>query len=219
MNPTISPARCRLVLIAPKGAAPTAIIGALEGGDVASLILPQWDMDDDAFQRHAEAIVQAAQAAGVAVMIAGDARIAMRARADGLHVEAGKRELGDAIDKHQAKLMVGAGGATTRDEALELGEARPDYLFFGRFGYDLKPEPHPRNLKLGRWWSEMVALPCIVLGGAELSSVVEVAGTGADFVALSAAVFGGESAPAAAVAEANALLDAQAPRFDAPAEK
>jgi thiamine-phosphate pyrophosphorylase len=216
MNPTQTPARCRLVLIAPKGATPASITGALAGGDVASLILPSWGLDDDAFQRHAEAIVPAAQAAGVAVMIAGDARIAMRVGADGIHVEGTKAELAEAIDRHQAKLMVGTGGGTTRDEALGLGEARPDYLFFGRFGYDLKPEPHPRNLKLGQWWAEMVALPCIVLGGAELASVVDVARTGADFVALSTAVFGADSDPAAAVAAANARLDAEAPRFDGP---
>jgi thiamine-phosphate pyrophosphorylase len=209
-----TPNRCRLVLIAPQGAAPQALVEALSGGDVASLILPAWDMDEDAFQRHAEAVIPAAQEAGVAVMIAGDARIAMRARADGIHFDGKKQGLAEIIDKHQAKLMVGAGGATTRDDALELGETRPDYIFFGRFGYDLKPEPHPRNLKLGQWWAEMVALPCIVLGGAELSSVVEVAETGADFVALSEAVFGPGVGPAEAVAQANALLDAQAPRFE-----
>jgi len=218
MNPTQTPARCRLVLIAPQGAKPQALVDALAGGDVASLILPSWDMDDDAFQRHAEAVVPGAQAAGVAAMIAGEARIAMRARADGIHVEAGggngRRALEEAIEKHQGKLMVGAGGATSRDEALELGEARPDYLFFGRFGYDNKPEPHPRNLKLAAWWAEMVQIPCIVLGGSDIASAVEVARTGADFVALSEAVFGDGVEPAGAVARANAILDADAPRFE-----
>ena len=66
--------------------------------------------------------------------------------------------------------MVGAGGAKTRDDALELGEQRPDYLFFGRFGYDNTPEPHPRNLTLGRWWAEMIEIPCIVLAGSTTSS-------------------------------------------------
>src|SRR5690606_19138892 len=173
MNPTETPARCRLVLIAPQGAKPQTILAALSGGGVAPLILPGWDMDDDAFQRHAEAIVPGAQAAGVAVMIAGDVRIAMRARADGVHVDDKRRELEEVIEKHQAKLMVGAGGADSRDDALELGEARPDYLFFGRFGYDNKPEPHPRNLKLGEWWSQMVQIPCIVLGGSEIASVAQ----------------------------------------------
>lgn len=214
MNPTETPARCRLVLIAPPRAEAARLVAALSGGDVASMILPAWDMDDDAFQFHAEAVVPEAQAAGVAVMIAGDARIAMRARADGVHVDSGRRDLADLIERHQAKLMVGAGGVTTRDEALDLGEARPDYLFFGRFGYDTKPEPHPRNLKLGEWWAQMIQIPCIVMGGSDIASVAEVARTGADFVALSEAVFGEGAEPAAAVERANALLDAGAPRFE-----
>lgn len=214
MNPTDAPNRCRLVLIAPPQAEAKRLVSALAGGDVASLILPAWGMDDDAFQRHAEAVTPAAQAEGVAVMIAGDARIAMRARADGLHVEGSKRELEEAVAKHQAKLMIGAGGAATRDDALELGEARPDYVFFGRFGYDTKPEPHPRNLKLGEWWAEMVQIPCIVLAGSDVESVAAVARTGAEFAALSSAVFGEGVDPAEAVARANAVLDEHAPRLE-----
>lgn len=210
MNPTETPDRCRLVLIAPQGAKPQSVLDAVAGGDVASLILPGWDMDDDAFQHHAEAIVPGAQAAGVAVMIAGDVRIAMRARADGVHSDGKRHELEAIIEKHQGKLMVGAGGADSRDAALELGEAEPDYLFFGRFGYDSKPEPHPRNLKLGQWWSQMVQIPCIVLGGSDVEFVAAAAATGADFVALGAAVFADGSDPAEMVARANAILDAQA---------
>ncbi len=112
-------------------------------------------------------------------------------------------------------MMVGTGGAKTRDDALELGEERPDYIFFGRFGYDTKPEPHARNLALGAWWSEMIEIPCIVMAGADLASAEAVAATGAEFVALSAAVFSEGVDPAAAVAEANALLDRTAPRFGA----
>lgn len=213
MNPTEIPNRCRVVLIAPEGVAPQRVIEALSGGDVASLILPQWEMDDDAFQKFAEAIVPTAQASGVAVMVGGDVRIAARAKADGIHIETNRASLEEVIEKHQAKLMVGTGGVTTRDDALELGEARPDYMFFGRFGYDTKPEPHPRNLKLGGWWSEMVQIPCIVMAGSEMQSVVEVARTGADFVAVSAAVFAEGVDAAKAIAQANELLDSEAPRF------
>ena len=111
--------------------------------------------------------------------------------------------------------MVGAGGAKTRDDALQLGEERPDYIFFGRFGYDAKPEPHPRNLSLGAWWAQMIEIPCIVMAGSDLSSIEAVAATGAEFVALSSAVFGDGADARAAVADANALLDERAPRFEA----
>ena len=88
-----------------------------------------------------------------------------------------------------------------------LGETQPDYIFFGRFGYDRTPEPHPRNLSLGGWWAEMIEIPCIVLAGSDIESVEAVAGTGAEFVALSAAVFADGVDSGEAIARANAILD------------
>ena len=214
MNDTTPPNRCRIVLIAPKDASAERIAAAFEGGDVASLILPENGMDEASFQAFAEKIVPAAQAAGIAVVIAGDTRIAGRVQADGIHVEVSSQELAETIEHLQGRMMVGVGGAKTRDDALELGELRPDYMFFGRFGYDNKPEPHHRNLALGEWWAEMISIPCIVMAGSELASVETVAATGAEFVALSSAVFADGRDPGAAIAAANALLDETAPRFE-----
>jgi thiamine-phosphate pyrophosphorylase len=218
MTAKTEPNRCRIVLIAPPASAVDAFerkLGeAIAGGDVASLILPQYGLDDDAFQALAERVVPVAQAAGVAAVIGGDSRTAGRVRADGIHVDGGKADLADMIDRMQDKMMVGAGGATTRDEALELGEQRPDYMFFGRFGYDTRPEPHRRNLALGQWWARMIEIPCIVLAGNAIESVEAVAATGAEFVGLSNAVFGEGADPAAQVARANALLEERAPRFE-----
>lgn len=214
MTETTPPDRCRIVLIAPAGTPAERVVAAFAGGDVASLILPQDDRDEDSFQAYAEKIVPAAQAAGIAVVIAGDSRVAGRVKADGLHIEGSKAELADAVERLQNRMMVGVGGAKTRDDALELGEERPDYIFFGRFGFDNKPEPHPRNLSLGQWWAEMIEIPCIVMAGSDVASVESVAATGAEFVALSAAVFAEGADPAGVIAKANALLDAAAPRFE-----
>lgn len=219
MTDTI-PDRCRLVLIAPEVADPAAlgkiVSAALSGGDVASVILPQYGLDDTAFQKLAESIVPVIQAKGAAAMIAGDTRVAARVKADGVHVEGKPEVLADAIDRLQDKMMVGAGGAKTRDDALDLGELRPDYIFFGRFGYDNTPAPHHRNLTLGAWWAEMIEVPCIVMAGSDVASVGEVARTGAEFVAVSSAVFGATD-PAAEVAEANRLLDEAIPLAEADA--
>jgi thiamine-phosphate pyrophosphorylase len=214
MNDATPPNRCRIVLIAPPGASAERVGAAFEGGDIASLILPENGMDEASFQAFAEQLVPVAQAAGIAVIIAGDTRIATRVRADGIHAEVGKQELAETIEHFQAKMMIGAAGAKTRDDALDLGETRPDYIFFGRFGYDNKPEPHPRNLSLGRWWADVIQIPCIVLAGSDIASVEPVAATGAEFVALSSAVFADGVDPKIAVARANALLDETAPRFE-----
>lgn len=203
--------RCRLVLIAPPPELAanddSHVEAALAAGDVASLIIPDYGQDEVSFQARAERLTPMAQARGVAVMIAGAPRIAARVKADGIHVEGSKTELAETVEKYQQTMMIGTGGIKTRDEALERGETQPDYIFFGRFGYDNKPEPHPRNMTLGTWWSEMVQIPCIVLGGNSIASVEDVARGGVDFVALCSAVFSDETDPATAVIDANAILD------------
>lgn len=212
------PNRCRIVLIVPSqgeaGELERRLREALSGGDVASVILPDPGRGEAEFQLLAERLVPIVQQAGAAAIIAGDSRIAVRVNADGVHIEEGRAVLADAVERLQARMAVGVGGIKSRDDALDLGESRPDYVFFGKFGYDNKPEPHPRNLNLGRWWAEMIALPCIVMAGSDMASIEAVAATGADFVALSSAVFGEGIDPRPAVAEANALLDRTAPRFE-----
>ena len=218
MNEISPPNRCRIVLISPSGESADSFSAkfsaAISGGDIASIILPANGMDEAAFQAFAEAIVPMAQEAGIAAIVAEDTRIAGRVKADGIHVDGNKAALAEAINNFQPKLMVGAGGAKTRDDALDLGEERPDYIFFGRFGYDNTPEPHQRNLSLGGWWAEMIQVPVIVMAGSDIASVEAVAATGADFVALSSAVFADGVDPKDAVARANAILDETAPRFE-----
>lgn len=203
--------RCRLVLITPDIAAVPDVAErlqkAVEAGDVASVIIPDWGMDEDLFQDHAATLSKIAQEAGAASLIAGAPRVAARIGADGIHLEGNRFELDDAIRQYQNRMIVGSGGARTRDVALDLGEAQPDYMFFGRFGYDKTPEPHPRNLTLGTWWAQMIEIPCIVMAGSDLASVGTVAETGTEFVAVSELVFHAEADAAEAVRAANAALE------------
>ncbi|HBF29411.1 thiamine phosphate synthase [Rhizobium sp.] len=209
--------RCRLVLITPEmsdAVALARIVGdALRGGDVASVIIPQYGLDDASFQVQAEALVPVIQEAGAAAIIVDNSRVAGRAKADGLHVNGNREAVAEIVEKFAPKLIVGAGGAHERHTALEVGEATPDYMFFGKLDGDIKPEAHSKNLALGEWWSSMVSIPCIVMGGSDPASALEVADTGAEFVALSKAVFAEPEQAASIVANINALLDEKAPRF------
>ncbi|KQR33931.1 MAG: thiamine phosphate synthase [Agrobacterium cavarae] len=209
--------RCRLVLIVPQaedaGLQAKALEDALRGGDVASVIIPQYALDDDSFQKRAEVLVPIVQAAGAAALVAGDSRVAGRVKADGLHVIGGVEPLAEAVEKFTPKMIVGGGNADDRHKALEQGEANPDYIFFGKLEGDIKPEPHPKNVALGEWWASMIEIPSIVMGGSDVASVVAVAESGVEFVALRQAVFAHAGGAAQAVAEANALLDEKAPRF------
>ena len=209
--------RCRLVLIVPAhddaDHQAKTLQDALRGGDVASVIIPQYGLDDAAFQKLAEVLVPIVQEAGAAALVAGDSRTASRVKADGLHVLGGAEALSEAMESFSPKLIVGGGNADDRHKALEQGESNPDYMFFGKLEGDIKPDAHSKNLALGEWWASMIEIPAIVMGGSDVASVVAVSETGVEFVALRDAVFGHAGGAAQAVAEANALLDEKAPRF------
>src|SRR6187402_921674 len=112
---TLPPSRCRLVLIVPDiadAAEQQALVAAaLRGGDVASVIIPQYGANEFDFQKSAEKLVPIVQAAGAAALIAGDSRVAARAKADGLHIAGYVAEFTEAMEKQTANFMVGGGTA------------------------------------------------------------------------------------------------------------
>lgn len=204
--------RPRLVLVTtllPDGEAGREILyAALQGGDVASVIIEPAGRSEAAFQRFAEELVPLVQDAGAAAIVADDTRCAGRVRADGFHTSSGDiAMLGEAVARFSPKLIVGASGFNTRHEAMEAGERLPDYIFFGKFGADRDPEPHKRNLELARWWAQIVEVPCILQGGASLEHLALAGESGAEFVALSAAIFADPSMARQAVEQANRVFD------------
>ncbi|PWV97252.1 thiamine-phosphate diphosphorylase [Hoeflea marina] len=210
--------RCRLVLIAPDIADADQLAGilkaALAGGDVATVILAQRKMDEQSFQKACEAAMPVIHAAGAAVLVAGDSRIVGRVRADGLHVEGNAAAVAEAVERYAPGIMVGGGNARDRHTALAIGESQPDYVFFGGLDGDIKPEPHSKNLALAEWWADIIAIPCVLMGGSDPSHALEMAETGAEFIAFGKAVFDTPEEAGRIVAEINAALDEKAPRFD-----
>jgi thiamine-phosphate pyrophosphorylase len=68
-------------------------------------------------------------------------------------------------------------------------------------------EPHPKALELAEWWSELMEVPAVVMGGRSLKSVATAAATGAAFVALHDAVWSFERGPGEAVRLALASIE------------
>jgi thiamine-phosphate pyrophosphorylase len=217
MNTEPIPQRCRIVLIAPPVTSvdelARALRAALSGGDVASVLLPPYEADEALFQTLAEAATPIIQGAGAAAIIVGDTQVAGRVKADGLHIEGPAVDVAASVARFSPKMIVGTGNIKNRHTALEIGEAQPDYVLFGKIGADNKPEAHPRNIELADWWASMVEIPCIIQAGNTLDSIVDAAATGAEFIALGSAVFAGTD-PAETVREANRLLDEHAPKFE-----
>lgn len=211
--PDAETGRCRLSLVTPFGGDPAAMSGlvaaALAGGDVASLIIAGDPADPKALERLAKALVPIAARRGVATLIHNDTRVAGHVQADGVHVDGGPVLLAEAVAALRPRKIVGAGGVRSRHEAMEAGEADPDYVFFGRLDGDTGAAIFPKALELATWWSSLFLIPAMVMGGSTVASVQQAAEAGVEFVALGGAVLAAPD-PAAAVAEANAILAAAA---------
>lgn len=178
----------RIYLITPRdidlGSFPGLLKDALDGGDVASLLIAPQDVGEMALQRIAEVLTPIAQAAGVAVVVRDDTRASVRSKADGIHVETGIADIREAVGSFHPHRIVGAGHIMTRHDAMEAAEANADYIFFGLIDRPEEPEAHPKSLDFADWWVPLFEPPCVVMAGSTLDSIDAVAETGADFVAV-----------------------------------
>ena len=214
-QPTKEINRCRLVLIASASTCSSeALRAAFEGGDVASLVIMADETAEGTFADICKEWVTIAQQKEVAVLVASHTQIAGRSEADGIFVDSGGLEvLDDAIARFSPHKIVGCGGIKERHRALEIGDRRPDFVFFGKLKGDIKPVPHRKNLALADWWSNLIETPCVIMGGNEIDSITECAASGAEFVALNKAVFEHKDGPKEAVRVVNQLLEENAPQF------
>jgi thiamine-phosphate pyrophosphorylase len=199
--------RCRLCLVTPVDADPAAVAvllgDALSGGDVASVIICSRASDLEAV---AAALTPIAQSRGAAALIHNDTRIAGHSKADGVLIDTGIADLREAIGSFRPRRIVGAGGLTSRHDAMTAGEAGADYLFFGRLDGDTGGEIFDKAFDLAAWWASMFVIPAMVMCGDTIQSITRAADAGIEFAALRKAVWDDPRGPAAAVADANRLL-------------
>ena len=95
-------------------------------------------------------------------------------------------------------------GVTCHDSrhlAMEAGEAGADYVAFGAFYPTTTKEtqyrPDPSILS---WWTTVFTLPCVAIGGITAENAPSLVAAGADFLAVSSAVWSHPDGPGAGVA-------------------
>ncbi len=203
-------APCRLYLITPPVLAPASfrdtLAAALDAGDVAvvQLRLKDWVQDD--LRRAIDVLRPVAQARGVAFLLNDRPDLAVASGCDGAHVGQ------DDTPVAQARAMLGdlSLGVTchaSRDLAMTAGEAGADYVAFGAFyPSSTKAPPTVAEPDILTWWSELMELPCVAIGGITPENCGPLVEAGADFLAVSASVWSHPEGPAAAVRAFNARL-------------
>lgn len=156
---------------------------------------------DDTILEAAEKLLPLAVEREIAFLINDRPDLAVKSGADGVHIgqsdasyEKARKMLGDDA-------TVGMTCHNSRHLGMVAGEAGADYVAFGAFfPTETKATTATAEPDLLRWWNFATTVPSVAIGGVTPGNCAPLVRAGTDFLAASAAVWGHEDGPAAAVA-------------------
>ncbi|MEO1041363.1 MAG: thiamine phosphate synthase [Pseudomonadota bacterium] len=159
-------------------------------GAVACLQLRLKDVPDDEILRAAEAIYPLVNAAGAGFLINDRPDLAARSGADGVHLGQSDGSVAQARSLLGADKDIGVTCHNSLHLAMEAGEAGADYVAFGAFFSTTtkKVEFHAEADLLTRW-AEMATVPVVAIGGITAETAPGLLDAGADYLAVSGAVW------------------------------
>ena len=204
---------CRLYLITPPALEPRAFAetlkAALDAGDVACLQLRLKDVADDEIRRCCAQLMPVAHAHDVAFVLNDRPDLAREMGCDGVHIGQNDTRYEDARKLVGPDRIVGVTCHNSRHLAMEAGEAGADYVAFGAFfPTTTKAVQFYAETELLNWWSDLMEIPSVAIGGITAANCAPLVQAGADFLAVIGAVWAHPDGPAAGVRARNAAIAA-----------
>jgi thiamine-phosphate pyrophosphorylase len=205
---------CRLYLITPPAIDDLAAFGrvlgeALEAGDVGALQLRLKDVPDEIVGAAAHVLKPMLASRGIPLILNDRPDLAAQFGCDGVHIGQDDAPYAEARRLLGKDRIVGVTCHDSRHLAMDAAEAGADYVAFGAFfptaTKEAKTRADPEILEI---WQESMLIPCVAIGGITVANCRPLVAAGADFLAVSAGVWGHPEGPAAAVAAFNAEIAA-----------
>lgn len=191
---------CQLYLISPPdvgGGFPERLVRALDAGPVAAFQFRVKGMDEHEAARLAEPLQAICAQRDVAFIVNDSISLARRLGADGVHLGQSDGTVREARERLGQDAQIGVTCHASRHLAMEAGEAGADYVAFGAFfPSGTKETEHRAEPELLTWWQELFELPCVAIGGITPANCGELIEAGADFLAVSGAVWNEDEAEA-----------------------
>ena len=188
----------QLYLISPLdvgGDFPDRLERAITAGDgaVAAFQFRVKDMDQHQAAALAEPLQAICEAHEVAFIVNDSIALAKRLKADGVHLGQKDGSPKEAREELGREAQIGVTCHASKHLAMEAGEAGADYVAFGTFYPSTTKEtehrPEPEVLE---WWSGLFEIPCVAIGGITPDNCAPLVAAGADFIAVSGAVWAGD---------------------------
>jgi thiamine-phosphate pyrophosphorylase len=194
------PPACQLYLISPlevDGDFPARLERVLAAAPVAAFQFRVKGVDQHEAARLAEPLQAICAARDVAFIVNDSIALAKRLGADGVHLGQGDGEVREAREALGREAQIGVTCHASRHLAMEAGEAGADYVAFGSFfPSETKASEHRPEPELIEWWAGLFEIPCVAIGGITPGNCAPLVRAGADFLAVSGAVWQGDEAAA-----------------------
>lgn len=194
---------CQLYLISPLdvgGSFPDRLREALQAGPVAAFQFRVKNLELAEAATLAEPLKAICDEFDVAFIVNDDVALAKQLGADGVHLGQGDETLENARAALGKDVQIGITCHDSRHLAMEAGEAGANYVAFGAFfPTDTKETHYKPELDIVQWWSEMMEIPSVAIGGITPDNCQPLIDAGADFLAVSGSVWNDPAGPAAAV--------------------
>ena len=191
---------CQLYLISPldvTGGFADRLARALDAGPVAAFQFRVKDVDQHEAARLAEPLQRICADREVAFIVNDSISLAKRLGADGVHLGQEDGDPREARDALGPSVQIGVTCHDSRHLAMEAGDAGADYVAFGSFyPTTTKVVKHQAEPVVLSWWSALFELPCVAIGGITPDNAAPLVAAGADFLAVSGAVWSGDEAAA-----------------------
>ena len=201
---------CQLYLISPLNAGgnfPAQLEAALSAGPVAAFQFRVKDIDQHEAAALAEPLQVICAAHDVAFIVNDSVALAKRLNADGVHLGQSDGDVAEARAQLGKKFQIGVTCHNSRHLAMEAAEAGADYVAFGAFyPTNTKEVEHLAELDTVEKWARVMEIPCVAIGGITPENAKPIVDAGADFIAVSSAVWHNIEGPSEAVKAFNALL-------------
>jgi thiamine-phosphate pyrophosphorylase len=187
------------------GAFPDRLARALDAGLVAAFQFRVKGLDEHAAAALAEPLQRICESSDVAFIVNDSISLAKRIGADGVHLGQSDGTVADARERLGREAQIGVTCHASRHLAMDAGEAGVDYVAFGAFfPTTTKLVEHRAEPELLTWWQGLFEVPCVAIGGITPDNARSLVEAGADFIAVSAAVWNHDEV--AAVAALHAVI-------------
>jgi thiamine-phosphate pyrophosphorylase len=169
---------------------PARLERAFEAGPVAAFQFRVKGVDQHEAARLAEPLQEICARHDVAFIVNDSIALAKRLKADGVHLGQADGTVREAREELGREAQIGVTCNASGHRGMDAGEAGADYVAFGSFfPSETKVSEHRPELELLTWWQTLFEIPCVAIGGITPENCGPLISAGADFIAVSGAVW------------------------------